>query len=224
MNRLLATFLTSVCLWIPAAAVPVITTGPGTNLNGNGAEHTIGQVFIPTGPETVLDSFEFDLIPTGALYTFRAYVQQFDVTLGKPVNSILFTSGSTAFSGSVGQFQTFVFSTGGIQLTANTTYIAYVSTLEEPTTPGFPVARVVIPATASPNLESNRRNSTASTFDPDWTGSVFTTGSQMEFIANFSAAAVANVPEVSSQGAAVPLVLLFSLLVLLKDRRRLSAS
>ncbi len=217
-----AFILLSLCTQALSAA-PIITTGApqatiavfGSNQN----TETFGQVFIPTGPETVLNSFQF-MVQSATGFTFRAYIQEFNQGTGTTTGSILFAGASTGFSLASGQLETFTFTPGALALTANTPYIAYLSTLQEPPVATQSQIGFIIPpaVNANPNLESGLRRTDTDTFGATGPTGVFTLESgRLAFTANLSAAAA---PELNAATAALPACFLGGLLVICLDRRR----
>ena len=210
---------------LPSWAVPVIdnrTPTPGTVSPFGYSAY--GQVFIPTGAETILDGFTFSLQKQPDYGTsFQAFIQRFDTTTHSAAGNILFTS--AVFSTALGNYELeeFTFNTAGLQLASNTTYIAYLSTALLSTGFGGPTRMASVSHDpTNPNLGNfhfvgggfDSSTGYANSWNP--VGSV-----QASFSANFSPPPAAGVPEIDASAATLPLAAAFIALLVTADRRQL---
>lgn len=206
-----------------AVAIPLITNVPDWNgfttisTWGPVTLLSFGQVFVPTGPETILDSFALT-ISSGFSFNYQAYVQQFNSTLGSTVGNILFESGVLTTDGT-SAFQAVNVNTGGLNLIAGNEYIAYFSSSEQTGT-GSASMGFLFPPPPNPNLGSFHYaggpfNALTGPADP-WLSPI---GGQVAFSANLSAGAAA-VPELNERSATVPFLLLSGLCLILGGRRK----
>ena len=108
----------------PAHSTPftIDTTPPNTTISSFGYTNTAtyGQVITAVGGTTQLDSFSFN-ISTGGTITYRAYVMAWNGTMA--TGPVLFQSGDQVATGN----QFYTYNTGGINLTAGTQYVLFVS-------------------------------------------------------------------------------------------------
>lgn len=111
--------------WNGSEFIERFGSGPAGTIIYN---ETFGQTFTVTGGNTILDSFSFWLDDTLGTVSFRAYVMAWsDGPPEMATGSILWSSGSpTSTSGNSG-FQEFGFTTGGLTLTDNTKYVAFLN-------------------------------------------------------------------------------------------------
>lgn len=137
-TRLLPTLrplLAGACLALTLSTAPaalVISNLPGTGtigLFGEVFNATMGQTITAVAGNNFLDSFTFrldDVLNPGVV-DFAGYVMAWDGT--KATGPVLYESAtrSTTNNGGAGGFEVFEFSTGGLELTAGSQYVLFLS-------------------------------------------------------------------------------------------------
>ncbi|MEX1230265.1 MAG: PEP-CTERM sorting domain-containing protein [Planctomycetaceae bacterium] len=88
-------------------------------------DETYGQTFTVTDGHTILDSFSFWLNDVDSSLTFKAYIMAWTPT--NATGPILWSSGNYTTANSAG-FEQFTFGTGGLTLTDNSKYVAFLNT------------------------------------------------------------------------------------------------
>jgi hypothetical protein len=96
-----------------------------------------GQIFSTTQPGALQD-FTFYIKPNDSNSTnYVAYLYQWDILSNAPTGSELWNSGPNVFQGTAGSFSEVTHSTGGIGLSPGTSYIAFLSTVGQPSSDGY---------------------------------------------------------------------------------------
>lgn len=140
MARVSPFFALSLCLLLANNAARTAQAGVITNVShwnggtalesfGEPSSATIGQIFTLTGLETTLDSFSFWLRDHDEPVTFAAYIMEWDDALRIAIGDVLFESSikMTTNNRGLDGFEKMTFATGGLDLTAGVTYVAFMS-------------------------------------------------------------------------------------------------
>ena len=130
----------------PVQAQSIDTTSSWDGINavrpwgpGEGKTATYGQIITPSISGKLTD-FTFYISPeaTNDPINYQAHVYQWDYTGGPgvwgPTGPSLYDSGTLAFSGTSGTFLPVTTSTGGLAVSAGTSYVLFLSTVGESNT------------------------------------------------------------------------------------------
>ncbi len=183
------------CVMTANAAVIDTTAGSfAGNISSFGSPNTAtyGQTFTVSGIDTVLNSFSLFL---GGSYTqnVRGYIAEWD---GSKASSILYTSATSAVPLGAGNHE-LAFSTGGLNLSAGSQYVAFlsISELASQASAAFTMPYVSDAITGQFVFLNNGTNFAALTTNNWYQG--YAGNNDLWFKADFSAPG-ANVPEPGS--------------------------